>query len=705
MEWLNVECSRVEGKDIVNFTERVPVYNIDDFPYSFTNYEIHYVRKKRKGAYINIAAAFDIETTTISNTERPYGFMYHWQFCLHNNVCFGRTWEEFKTFLQRLQDGLQLADGCKLAIYCHYLPFEFQFFRNFLTIDNVFALEPRQVVTATAGAFEFRCSYKLSNMSLLEFCKKSKGCTFWKKDGEKFDYSKIRTPSTPLTQYEKEYNYCDVRGLCQALESLLIDDTIATIPLTSTGYVRRDARAAVQENPKNRDKFQSLALNEHTYILCRTARRGGNTHALGLYSNEIISNMKSRDKKSSYPASMLLYDYPMSPFIRIAKKAEIERRIDSGNFACLLDVHIDGLCIKSLETIPYIAKAKCTRIVTRGALFDNGRVISALSCDMVITDVDYRIIMDQYNIDKIEFRECYISDYAPLPREFRQFIRHMFTEKEKLKNGDPYLYAKYKNKINATFGMCLTDICRPDIEYNAGGQVDDIDAKDGLFPAIMGDISGELSKYYKSRNSFLAYQWGVWVTAHSRAALQDGLNAVGRDGCYTDTDSVKYIGNHDADFAAINARLMKLAEERDIPAYIETPNGRIYLGVWETDGVYDKFITLGAKKYAYEENGEVHITVAGLNKEKGAAYVQKKGGIATFKDGLVFPEEYAKRTVSYYNDYSAPYYITVNGERILTGSNIGVVGTTYTLGITDEYSTFIEMAKRNSTVESAEIIF
>ena len=685
--WINTQ----EGKSLE------VVYNINDFPYSFTNYDFQIVRKPRKCSYYNIDAAFDIEATTIQGKEKPVAFMYQWQFCLHNNVCFGRTWEEFQTFIERLSNGFHLSDGTRLPVYVHNLQYEFQFFRNFFEIQNIFATEPRKVISCQICGIEFRCSYKLSNMSLEKFCSSTKGCIYWKRDGELFNYDKLRTPSTPLTDLEKEYCYCDVRGLCECIRDLMLADNLATIPLTSTGYVRREARRAVKENPANHEKLKSLCVNEHKYILLRTARRGGNTHALALYSNEIIDNVKSKDKKSSYPASMLLYDYPMSPFLQIKGLKEFYKRLDMANMAMLIDVTFHGLMIKNMRTIPYIARAKCTQIDIRSALFDNGRVIRTNTCSMVCTDVDFRIIVEQYTVEDIDINECYISEYAPLPKEYRECVRSMFIEKERLKNGDQYLYAKFKNKINALFGMMLTDICHPAIIYNPSGQTDDIDATDGLFACEIGDIEAQLRNYYKSRNSFLAYQWGVWVTAHSRAALQEGLDSVERDVLYTDTDSVKYIGDHEADFERLNNSIIELANKSDVPAYIDTPKGRVYLGTWEDDGEYTRFKTCGAKKYAYEDEEGIHITVAGLNKKSGAEYIRQKGGIEAFNIGTVFPEQWAKRTVSYFNDEKEPYYITVKNERgerehILTGSNIAIVPTTYTLGITEEYNDLLEYA-------------
>ena len=60
--------------------------------------------KKRGITYLEIPCAFDIETTNVYKRNkdgkvlsdpRPFAFMYHWQFCLDDEVVFGRTWEEF----------------------------------------------------------------------------------------------------------------------------------------------------------------------------------------------------------------------------------------------------------------------------------------------------------------------------------------------------------------------------------------------------------------------------------------------------------------------------------------------------------------------------------------------------------------------------------------------------------------------------------
>lgn len=49
----------------------------------------------------------------------------------------------------------------------------------------------------------------------------------------------------------------------------------------------------------------------------------------------------------------------------------------------------------------------------------------------------------------------------------------------------------------------------------------------------------------------------------------------------------------------------------------EDKNGeRHILGIFEKDGEYEEFITQGAKKYAYKQGGEIHITVSGIPKKR-----------------------------------------------------------------------------------------
>ena len=109
-----------------------------------------------------------------------------------------------------------------------------------------------------------------------------------------------------------------------------------------------------------------------------------------------------------------------------------------------------------------------------------------------------------------------------------------------------------------------------------------------------------------------------------------------------------------------------------------------YLGLYDYEGTYKKFITLGAKKYAYvDQQDQLHITVAGCGKKTGAKELASRGGIEAFKEGFTFYD--AGGTESIYNDIREPYYIDLDGHTLEITSNVLIRPSTYTLGITGEY--------------------
>ena len=57
---------------------------------------------RKKNKYLNIGAAFDIETTKIK--DEHFSFKYIWQFSLNDLVIYGRTWDEFLQFLDILRE-------------------------------------------------------------------------------------------------------------------------------------------------------------------------------------------------------------------------------------------------------------------------------------------------------------------------------------------------------------------------------------------------------------------------------------------------------------------------------------------------------------------------------------------------------------------------------------------------------------------------
>ena len=682
------------------------IYSINNFPYEEVCASILRLRYcgRHQTAYLSDFATFDIETTTyqmsIIDDEPQYNaFMYQWQFCIADKVIMGRTWEEFLELLNKLKIHLGLSHNHYFVIYVHNLAFEFQFFRNFFNITNVFSLERRKPIKCIVDdAFEFRCSYKLSNMGLQKFVSSTPGALYWKKHGD-LDYSIQRTPTTELTNDELAYCYNDVRGLREAIQHLLKSekDTLATIPMTSTGYVRREFRAAINQNPRNHYIFRDLQLDPYLYALLKTATRGGNCHCNPTLSGaiderNIFYNVSSFDMSSAYPAVMTQCKFPMTPFIKRANDLSIiDKLLPTGDYALIIDCVFHNLSITTLETVPYIPKAKCTKLWNER--IDNGRVLSADFAGMVLTDIDWKIITSQYKYTDVEILNFYSAKYDYLPIELREKVIEQYTNKCTLKFGDPYLYTKYKNKINADFGMMLTDICRREITY-------DPHSKENPFILEPWNIEESMNKYYNSRNSFLSYQWGVWVTAHCRNRLQKAIDVVGVDAIYCDTDSLKFLNNHDKDFEKLNKDILEEASKCQLltSCDVKDPEGKTHhyqLGIWEKEKTYESFKSLGAKKYAYTYPGDpnLHITVAGLSKKKGAEWLTKHGGMKKFCMDTIIPAGSSGRNVSSYIDRNAPYTLLFKGEKILTGSAIAIYESSYTFTIASEYEELLSDLK------------
>lgn len=720
------ELKRKDGQ-----IDKITCYEQNEFPYHVLNRKVILSKsKKNASGYMTQFATFDIESTTIRPPEYidwikhdkkykldkkfwPYGFMYHWQMCVAGVVCYGRTWPEWLTFMDKLRDIYETNPEERLVIFVHNLGYEFQFIRNFLERDfggyEVFAAQPRKPMhVKTNNGFEFRCTYKLSNMSLEKFCENERDCIHPKAAGD-LDYKVLRTPSTHIKKREFGYCIADVVGLYESIQSIMKHekDTLVTMPLTSTGYIRRDVRRECRHDARYREKyFLGTRIDETVYIMLKEAGRGGNTHTNRYMAGDIWKNADSFDEVSGYPAMQLLKpEFPISKFTAygdIENRAEFEKL--NKKYATLFRVVFRNLRVRKEIPMPYLPISKANDYSRKEYEADNGRFLSAGCAAFTLTNVDWEIVKLQYQWDEFFITDMHFATKGYLPEPIRRAIKRHFTskcelklkiqkleeiedltkEQEALLENYNYLYAKSKNRLNGIFGMTYSDIVRDTIT---------IDEESGEWKVSRPeDIESELAKYYKSKNSFLNYAWGVWTTALNRYHLETLLQATGGYGIgaghsgrviYCDTDSSKCI---DVDYQLIDELNQKIIEENiEADAYVDIEGERFYLGLYDKENKepIKEFKALGAKKYAYVDNKGLHVTISGVNKKLGA---EELGDIKNFKPGMKFIK--AGGTCLYYNDDQI-HYIEVNGEKILTASNVGMVDSSYTLNITDEYAALI----------------
>lgn len=666
---------------LVNFNNTKAIlkaYNQEDFPYYRIKKSNPLITPTKR--YINHLMTFDIETSTIEKTDGSFeGFMYHWQVCIDGYVCFGRTWKEFLTFLRKMNRALKNYDKKhKLVCYIHNFSYEFQFLYSWIKLTEVFAIDKRKPLKAISKDFniEFRCSYLLSNMNLKKFIENTPNAHYFKGTGD-LDYHKVFTPQTNLTMSELGYCFNDVMGLYEAIIYLLKEDTLVTIPLTSTGYVRRECRNNMRKNKKNRKQFLELKLNDKLYTLCKDAFRGGNTASNRYKTNFINYNLSSYDMSSAYPYAMISGLYPITPF-QEETIISLDMLDDYNSRYCTLAYYsFEKVKLKKGVPFPYIPYSKCIEFIApnyetkfKGKEYCyNGRILEAEFIKIAMTNYDYQIFINQYDYDEdnVRVEDFYYSHKGFLPKELTDTVIEFFTLKSQLKGIEEkeYEYMKSKNKLNSLYGMIVTDIIR----------------QENLFMDQWekGENS-TLEEYYSKRNNFLTYQWGLFVTAICRTNLQKAIDKIGLDCVYIDTDSVKFVGEHDNVFEQINQEMIDLCTQNDIINYVKVGNHKYFLGLYDREKGYDEFVTLGAKKYAFKQNNKIGITVAGLNKKSGAKELKQKGGLSKFKIGTEFFDS-GRKTV-YYND-DKKHFLTVQGCQIENASNIALVDTTYTLGMTD----------------------
>lgn len=640
--------------------------------------------KKPKGyrtrfKYNSQVCAFDIETTALPEIQQS--LMYIWQFAIEDFVIIGRTWEQFKTLAEWLN---QKAGGRRTIIYVHNLSYEFQFLSGvFHFADNsVFSMDSRKVLKASLDHLEFRCSYLLTNLSLNALTKRY-NVEHQKRSGEEFDYSKIRLPTTPMTEQELEYCINDVLGLVEAIHKILElnNDTLYTIPLTSTGFVRRYCKDAMRAE---HTKIMSAYPDYEVFKLLRKAFRGGNTHANRYYADEVFSGeIHSADITSSYPFQQVCKKFPVFPFQEIHSTDihYIDRQIEKGK-AVLMQIALSNISTRGKYiVIPYIPVDKC--IILRNPVVDNGRVLQADYLEMVVTDIDWQIIIKQYSF-KASLVVAYKSDYGQLPQGLRESNIEFYKKKTELKGvkGQELFYMKNKELLNSIYGMSVQSPVKRSILFNDSGDNPELYIEDD-------SISDEELLNQSRKRAFTCYQFGVWTTAHARKSLEDGIDICGDDIIYCDTDSCKYFGQHD--FTEYNKQVQELAVAGGLYA-TDIKGVTHYGGVYEPDGDYTEFITQGAKKYAYIENGEIHITVSGVGKKAGAKAITEAGGLNAFRENFVFHN--CGKTESIYNDVPFGDY-TVQGETVHITRNVFIREQDYTLGRTQAYTDLINLSKQD----------
>lgn len=294
---------------------------------------------------------------------------------------------------------------------------------------------------------------------------------------------------------------------------------------------------------------------------------------------------------------------------------------------------------------------------------------------MPFTDPDLEAILLHYDFDTIDVIKCFYTRKEYLPDWFtKDFLMPLYYNKCTLKGVDDVLYMLSKGMLNSLYGMCVQKCVRDEISENFES------GEWNVYKTIRDDekTCNALERFYKNRNKYLPYQWGVWVTAYAQRNLFR-LGECCNEWYYSDTDSCKGCGWDYEKLDAYNNAIRQRSADRNVGT-VEY-NDHVYtLGIAEFDGRYSEFKTLGSKRYCYREHDELHITVAGVPK---SGVKSLDDDISNFRKGLIFSN--TGKTASTYIEVQGIHTIQIDDEVIEYGSAIRLDEVDYNLDMTQMY--------------------
>lgn len=611
-----------------------------------------------------------------------------------------------------------------LVCYVHNLAYEFQFCKGLFNPKRVFCVGGKRAVVEcdSKWGITFRCSYRLTLKSLNKLTEDQK----IKKMVGDLDYNKVRNYKTRLLKKERGYIANDTRSLAYYIAiQIQKEGCVSKIPMTQTGYVRRETvkfmkqswawkdlvPATVYDFWKQRDWARDvreyLTMEFDEYKAVRHAYQGGYCHAnpyrmLKNGTYVIYGKVVSLDFTSSYPAVICQYKFPMSKGVRVTYNnlSDFMADCQNDNVGIVAQIVVENVEAKTCCNC--IPASKCV-YDPETTMIDNGKIVTAERLQIDLCDVDFNEYADFYNFDLVEIRKSYKyqMDYLPLP--IILLVLKLYKDKTALKDVPEKLeeYGLSKALINAIYGMMCTNplmdeyvLCDgvdeelPYMEkigtYQLNYLIDHADQNDTIQDLInkrnawqVEHDADRLRKYNSNRNRVLFYPWGVYVCAWARKNLLDGIKCCGdlcEDWLYSDTDSIKLIHyeKHKDAFDEMNQeiwdRLVKMCKHYGIPIdYLSPANkdGETFtLGLWDYEGEWEKFVTLGAKRYMYkyiDKKGaeKYKMVCSGVAKDavKYFLKINPADPMKEFVPGFKIPSEYSGRRIKTYID--APETITV----------------------------------------------
>ena len=618
-----------------------------------------------KNSYICLEpVCLDIETSNnhADNVEDLITWISSIQVYFNGHYYFLRKPEELVEFYQFLYDELELNQEKphirrKIYTFIHNSSYDLSYlipyFRKYLPYEDGepsgLIDGPNKILTYTQCCLEFRCSYRLTQLSLAQWTTEQN--VEHKKQVGLLDYDKIfyQDDKDAFSDAELLYDRNDVIGLYEALtkHNKYHGDTLATMPLTLTGYCRRDLRRSCHKSRYYRQNyFLDNRLDAELYYAYLKSFSGGYTHNNRFYKgitikvgnkykffNEDIKvhNIGHRDFKSHYPTMMSCYKFPLGTPQLIYDNANSYRdpiTIDEilalyPKYYTMNIIRLSKVELKDKRiTMPFMQFSKLHEATFTSCRQDNGRIIYATGMFIIFVDnLMLKILADQYNME-YEVIKTWRLKAEPLPPEITDVVDKYFKGKSDKKNilidiektygktTDKFFDANAdlsitKKLLNSLYGCTAMNPLRttysidPDMRYKIDKAYSNMD-----------EIQSGLDEYYSKKNNFLSYVIGCTVTSLAKLELYEYIRAVGYNKVlYCDTDSIYYIKDAKTERAIERLNAQKHKNAR----FVTLDNGKTeYYDVFSPEPDCIAFKGLHSKCYGIVTNKGLELTIAGV---------------------------------------------------------------------------------------------
>lgn len=627
---------------------------------------VRFIHKKRsKITYCDQPMYLDIETSHTEDNMKCWIVSIQVLFDEHYHLF--RTPEELMEYFLEKIDQMKLSPERKILVYIHNASYDLSYLLPYIQRylpykDDRKGLyqNEHKIISYSQGCFEFRCTYLLSGVSLEKWSNDMN--VEHKKQVGLYDYSKKIFQDTELDQNELTYDMYDVYAMQESFEKQLEihNDTITSVPLTSTGYARRLLREECEKDPSYRfDYFLDNRIDVDAYIYSINSYAGGYTHTNRHLKSKVIYKCRKegkklfggighRDFRSMYPSVIMCYPLPWGKpdLYYDIREHDAYRKIHGHNINIddILDLYPEystiscikfyGMRLKNKEiSMPFMQKSKIfereegTRLIC-----DNGRLLS-MDKGSFVTYIDnhtLKIIRSQYNvkykvIKVIRFRNKTLpepiarvidklfaakSNYKIIHNEYRD--KYGEFDKRTIEAG--FELMKSKKLLNSIYGCFAQNPLRDeiDLDFDFRNEAGELEPLQVITKSSTREQKEKLlNDYYDRRSSFLHYPIGVFTTAIARSLLHEFITLIGYENTlYCDTDSIFYIKSDEIERKIEERNLEKQKKARFIT---NIKGDKIYYDVFEKEPDLIAFKGLHSKCYGFvTERNELKLTVAGV---------------------------------------------------------------------------------------------